>query len=130
MPKVKKKTTTLVALGIGALAAVGIAIAAKPKIKVSITANPVTGPAPLDVFFTALAEGGTEPYTYDWDFGDGTFISNVQNANPTYLTAGSYTAKVIVTDAKGKTGSKSILIVVSSIVGYSVSISGININEV
>ena len=112
----KKITTTLIGIGVAALAAVGIAYAAKPKIKVSITANPVSGSAPLQVVFTASAEEGTVPYSYAWNFGEGN-VSNLQNPINTYQTAGSYTAKVNVTDAEGKTASKSIAIIVTEVGG-------------
>ena len=113
----KKKTTPiLIGVGVAALAAVGIAYAAKPKIKVSITANPVTGSSPLLVNFTAAAEEGTSPYSYAWTFGDGN-TSPLQNPINTYLTKGNYTAKVIVTDAEGKTASKSIAIIVTEVGG-------------
>ena len=112
----KKITTTLVAIGVAALAAVGIAFASKPKIKVSITANPVAGSAPLQVSFTSSAEEGTSPYSYAWNFGDGN-VSNLQDPINTSQTTKSYTAKVTVTDAEGKTASKSITIIVTEIGG-------------
>ncbi len=113
----KKKTSSiLIGVGVAALVAVGIAYAVKPKIKVSITANPVTGSSPLQVSFNSSAEEGASPYSYVWDFGDGN-VSNLQNPINTYQTAGSYTAKVTVTDAEGKTASKSIAIIVTGVGG-------------
>ncbi len=116
MAKKKNITPTLIGVGVAALAAVGIAYAAKPKIKVSITANPVTGSSPLQVSFTSSAEEGTSPYSYAWNFGDGN-VSNLQNTVNTYQTKGNYTAKIIVTDAEGKTASKSIAIIVTEVGG-------------
>ena len=116
MAKKKNIIPTLVGIGIAALAAVGITYAAKPKIKVSITANPVTGNAPLQVYFTAAAEEGTAPYSYAWAFGDGN-TSPLQNPINTYQTKGNYTAKVTVADSEGKTASKSIAIIVTEVGG-------------
>ena len=113
----KKKTTSiLIGIGVAALTAVGIAFASKlkPKINVSITANPSTGNAPLQVTFTATASEGTAPYSYAWDFGDGN-VSNLQNPVNTYLTTGNYTANITVTDAGGKQANKSIAIIVTEL---------------
>ena len=55
---------------------------------------------PLIHYFSVSASGGSAPYTYAWDFGDGnTSIS----ASPThtYTQAGTYLVCVDVTDANG-----------------------------
>ena len=62
--------------------------------------------------FEANALGGTEPYTYHWDFGDGQ-EANVQNTRHTYENPGTYTATLTVTDATGQTASDSTEVIVS-----------------
>ena len=128
-------------IGVGVLAGAGIALYyfLKKKIKISITANPVSGNAPLTVNFTATAEGGAEPYSYAWNFGDG-HTSLLQNPVNVYQIAGDYIAYVTVTDAKGKTANKSIMITVGvlqdvggiiGVVTNSVTgarIAGVNVN--
>jgi uncharacterized repeat protein (TIGR01451 family) len=52
------------------------------------------------VQFTAVASGGLAPYSYSWDFGDGT-TSTEQNPEHTYTSIGLYTAELTVTDARG-----------------------------
>ncbi|HEY1248925.1 MAG TPA: PKD domain-containing protein, partial [Nitrososphaera sp.] len=47
-----------------------------PALATSIRANPASGTSPLTVTFEATASGGTPPYTYSWDFGDGSGTSN------------------------------------------------------
>jgi PKD repeat protein len=73
---------------------------------VTASANPTSGAAPLSVSFTSSA---TDPdgsiVSYQWDFGDGQ-SSNLQSPMHTYQTAGSYAAKVTVTDNLGATASK------------------------
>jgi PKD repeat protein len=62
--------------------------------------------------FEANALGGTPPYTYHWDFGDGQ-EANVQNTRHTYENPGTYTATLTVTDATGQTASDSTEVIVS-----------------
>ncbi|WP_165845595.1 PKD domain-containing protein [Streptacidiphilus pinicola] len=64
----------------------------------SATGSPTTGNAPLTENFTGSATGGTAPYSYSWNFGDGS-TSTTQNPSHTYSTAGTYTATLTVTDS-------------------------------
>jgi PKD repeat protein len=57
---------------------------------------------PLMTFLNASAVGGTPPYAYAWDFGDGA-TSSVQNATHTYALPGTYAAVLTVTDSGGGT---------------------------
>jgi outer membrane protein assembly factor BamB len=52
--------------------------------------------------FNGEAFGGTPPYTYHWDFGDGT-SSEEQNPTHTYSNVATYTAIFTVTDNEGNT---------------------------
>src|SRR5438046_3917180 len=85
------------------------------------TANPLaasftyspSNPAPvLAVTFTASATGGTQPYSYNWDFGDG-FTSNGQSVSHSYLLPGTYTVTLTVNTANGATVSTSQTVTVS-----------------
>lgn len=62
-------------------------------------AHRLSGPAPLDVNFDAVAYGGEKPYTFFWDFGNG-LTANSRNASCTYHIPGEYRVKLIVRDAK------------------------------
>ena len=53
------------------------------------------------VFYSEIA-GGFPPYSYEWDFGDGT-TSTGENPPHTYKTDGSYTVFLTVTDDRGNT---------------------------
>jgi PKD repeat protein len=67
----------------------------------AFTSNKQTGTAPLTVRFTDQSTG-TAPLTYAWDFtNDGTRDSTTQNPSFTYLSAGTYTVKLTVTNAAG-----------------------------
>jgi large repetitive protein len=79
---------------------------------VTAAATLTSGPAPLTVSFTGSA---TDPdgsiLGYAWTFGDGTG-SILQNPSHTYSSAGSYTARLTVTDDRSGTSSAAIQIVV------------------
>jgi PKD repeat protein len=63
------------------------------------TGSPLTAcAAPLNVTFTNNSSGGTAPLSYAWDFGDGNTSGGTSPSN-SYATTGSYTVKLVVTDA-------------------------------
>jgi PKD repeat protein len=70
-------------------------------VKVSATGSPKYGIAPLNVSFTANATGGTQPYTWSWEFGDGQ-SSTQQNLSHQYVAAGTYKANVTATDSSSQ----------------------------
>jgi PKD repeat protein len=54
------------------------------------------------IAFTATAsDPDGDTLTYDWDFGDSTAHSTSQNPTHTYAAAGTFSAKVTVSDGKG-----------------------------
>ncbi len=64
------------------------------------------GPKPLNVCFEAVVEGGTAPYTYTWNFGDGAPANNTNSPCPChgFDTCGSYPVTVTAVDALGNRG--------------------------
>ena len=77
-----------------------------PLIK-TISANPLTGIAPLKVNFNCEAEEGNLPLSYSWNFGDRE-SSLVQNPTHIYSVSGNYTATCTVTDSDGDKDAKSV----------------------
>ena len=75
----------------------------------SIVASPASGQTPLTVNFTGSATGGSPPYTYSWNFGDGA-SSSTQNPSHTYSDAGNYTATLTITDSTSNQDSESVTI--------------------
>jgi PKD repeat protein len=84
-----------------------------------------SGSAPLVVTFTGGAQGGAPPYTYAWNFGDGTPISTVQNPSHIFAQSGTYPVVLTITDAKGNHASNTILVQVTG--GSSLGIAGIEL---
>ncbi|MFJ5696812.1 PKD domain-containing protein, partial [Arthrobacter sp. NPDC093139] len=64
----------------------------------SFTASPTSGTAPLTVNFTDTSTGG--PLSWAWEFGDGE-TATAQNPSHTYTAAGTYTARLTVTNDEG-----------------------------
>ncbi len=75
------------------------------------------------VSFTNASTGGTAPFTYSWDFGDGGTSSQ---ASPThsYSSPGSYTATLTVRDRNGSSDSHSRTVTVSPIPAATAGNSG------
>ena len=82
-------------------------------LSVSGSLSPNSGAAPLFVAFSGLASGGTGPYSFLWNFGDGTSSAFTQSSH-TYNGVGNYTATLTATDSVGATASQSIAVVVSA----------------
>jgi parallel beta-helix repeat protein len=86
------------------------------NLNITISAKPLGGYPPLQISFTSSTNGGIAPYTYSWNFGDGS-VSTQQNTTHTYSAKGNYIATLTVTDASTATGSNVIPITVLSPIG-------------
>ncbi len=67
-----------------------------------LTCNPMAdipvGNPPLTVQFMANPGGGTSPYTFSWDFDDGTASDTSQDPQHTFNALGTYDVTLTVTD--------------------------------
>jgi len=62
--------------------------------------EPVTAVGPGALQFSSTVSGGSPPYTYRWDFGDGT-TSTESSPTHVYASAGTYVITLVVTDSGG-----------------------------
>ncbi len=76
------------------------------------SASPTSGPVPLSVDFTASASGGSPPYSYSWNFGDGSLGSHAMNPSHTYNSTGTFSATLTVTDSASRTATAGATILV------------------
>ena len=83
-------------------------------IEVAISASNVTGLAPLTTQFTASAANGEPPYTFNWDFGDGSSGTTGSSVSHTYTVSGDYTAVLSVSDSAGNAATTGVMISVGA----------------
>ena len=72
------------------------------KLSVDFYANRNVVKVKEEIQFVADIAGGFSPYSYEWDFGDGT-TSTEETPTHTYKTDGKYTISLTVTDDRGNT---------------------------
>ena len=74
------------------------------NLQVAATADVTSGLTPLLVNFSAAIAGSSGPFTYTWDFGDGSPSDSGSKPNHLYQVAGVYTVTLTVSaqDACGK----------------------------
>lgn len=72
-------------------------------LRASILVDVPYGRPAQPILFTAVPEGGTPGYTYQWTFGDSTGLFVTQSVAHTYAQTGTYTATLKVTDSAGAT---------------------------
>ncbi|MGZ3866623.1 MAG: choice-of-anchor tandem repeat GloVer-containing protein [Bacteroidia bacterium] len=77
-----------------------ITVMPNPNVNFTLTANPT--PHVWDTY--PAISGGTTPYNYLWNWGDGT-TDNILYTSHIYTTAGNYSLCLTVTDANGCSGS-------------------------
>ncbi len=83
-----------------------------PLTSVEIISEDTEGVAPATFEFEANVTGGAEPFTYSWDFGDGSIEIDVDDGTieHTFDIAGTYNVDLTVTDSTGRSVSDSILV--------------------
>jgi chitodextrinase len=85
---------------------------ARPEAKILLDGSASTGTAPLmeylDATYSVCREGCMK---YEWDFGDGSPVSNEAWTTHVYDAAGSYLVRLTVTDAAGATSTAVVKII-------------------
>src|SRR5215216_2867409 len=82
---------------------------------VGIISNGTEGVVPATFEFQANLTGGTEPYTYVWNFGDGSEESDEQTVLHTFEEAGTYNVTLAATDTDNQNAFDSIEISVEEL---------------
>ena len=88
-----------------------LSVAAPLLFSVTAIGSPLTGVEPLTVSFSATGSSGLAPYTFDWNFGDGS-IGTGAAVSHTYF-GGSHIAVVTARDSLGAISTAQVAITVS-----------------
>ena len=80
------------------------------------SASPPSGEAPLTVQFRGSdsTDPDGDPLVYEWDFDDGSAGSTEADPSHTYVSAGSYTARLTVDDGLGRNPSTTVAVTVGA----------------
>ena len=84
------------------------------------TSPPGTGLAWATVYtfvFVTAPSGGVPPYTYLWDFGDGSANGSGNAPTHMYENTGVFTARVTVSDSNGKSATTSTAVAIRNVTG-------------
>jgi len=82
---------------------------------VDLVATPSSGNSPLDVAFDCRVNSGNHPFTYVFDFGDGTnVVQSTSTVTHKYTAEMTYSASCTVTDADGDMATDLVAIIVST----------------
>ncbi len=105
---------------LGRTASTSVAIVVAPALAASINVTPSSPTANAGTAFSADLTGGTAPFTFSWNFGDGSTASGPGVAH-VYGSSGTYTVSLIVRDAAGKNASTSIKVAIGSSTAFSLT---------
>lgn len=117
----KYNATLMVTDSRGTTASANITVqAGTTQLVASIGVTTLNGLAPLTIVVSSTVSGGVGPYTYAWTTGDGgTF--NGESFTYVYYEPGTYTVRLLVTDAEGSTARDLITVSVLSSTGQTVA---------
>lgn len=97
-----------------------VTIGAPQTLSVSVFALHGTIDSGQSDFFTCTPTGGKSPFTYSWDFGNGTLVRGTASES-VLLATGLVTITCQVTDAEPSTASQSVSVLVNPILHVTVS---------
>ncbi len=86
-------------LGVTSLASLPIGVTVAPS--VNFTSSPATPTTGQSVTFTATTRDGASPFTFTWNYGDGSQDESGSPATHTYSALGIFTVSLTTKDANG-----------------------------
>lgn len=105
------------ALGASSSASAKVSVTSKraPSPLSASISGPSQGVTGASLTFTVNASGGTTPYTYFWEFGDGQSLSGTTGVEShSYSTTGNFTITVWVNDSAGQSKVVTHLVTITS----------------
>jgi PKD repeat protein len=99
-----------------------------PEFEIDADANWYYGFPPMDVSFSAKPLNGVAPFTYEWDFGDGSPKATGVTAQHRYDKLGRYMPFVVGTDRNGEKSRVDLIILVVTAEEYA-NRKGVDISQ-
>jgi len=107
---------SFVSLRVDSPLAVAASFSAEPQpLVATLSVSPASGQAPLNVSFACSGTGGALPYSFAWNFGDGSPTVSTGQVDHVYSKAGAFIATCTVTDSFGETVAKDVPITITAI---------------
>lgn len=78
-----------------------VSVAEQNTLNADILAQPTVGEAPLNVAYSSTVNGGVEPYSYEWNFGDNSGLAASASGTHVYTQPGNYIITLTVKDTMG-----------------------------
>jgi PKD repeat protein len=100
---------------------VAIDVAAAQPLTAMAGAVPTSGFAPLTVLFSGSAAGGVAPYSYAWQFGDGSASATGPSPSHTYTSPGWYNATLLATGGDASNASARVPVHVLAPLGVTIA---------
>ncbi|MGI0151691.1 MAG: PKD domain-containing protein, partial [Thermoplasmata archaeon] len=91
--------------GVGRAASLNGSLTIDPDLAVGAIGLAEVPPSASELVFSVTVTGGTAPYRFAWQFGDGTNSSRPAPMH-SYARPGGFTVRVLVTDSAGEVGSE------------------------
>jgi PKD repeat protein len=91
-----------------------LSVTAVSSLAVDLSGGPLEAVTGTSVLFNATTTGGAGPFTFAWNFGDGTSLAGPANESHTYRGSGNYTVTVSVSDQLSEVDAASIQVEVVS----------------
>jgi PKD repeat protein len=82
-------------------AAATITVLSSSPLTATLSVEPVSGVAPFSASLSAVAHGGTPPYTFQWEYGDSLVVNGPNATVHLYASPGVFASSVEVTDSAG-----------------------------
>jgi PKD repeat protein len=97
-----------------------ISVAAVLMVSAGSNLNAIAG---SPITFAGTVSGGASPYTYSWNFGDGSVSTGFLNPSHTYSANGTYTVVLSVSDGSGQYASNSLVATIGNPSGLATTYS-------
>lgn len=96
-----------------ARASATVTVNASASLTASAQASPTSAQTNQTITFSCTASGGTSPYSFAWEFGDGSTGSG-STATHAYVSPGVFSASCTAADAASKTATAAVTVTISS----------------